>query len=167
MWSAIAYLQRAEPETVILVYSGDYPAASKEEMLAKVFERFSIKLSGDRMAFIPLPSRHLISDTYWKHFTLLGQSFGSLVLAWEGLCGKEGLWGDVFLGMVNHGGCLSVVDGQIPWATASRTRLSDLLLAARSPLAPIHTTRPSAPTWSSGSASAHMVWRMQGHRRAG
>jgi alpha-1,2-mannosyltransferase len=40
----------------------------------------------------------LISDSYWKHFTLLGQSLGSVVLAWEGLCGKDGLWGDIFLG---------------------------------------------------------------------
>lgn len=103
LWSAIAYLQRAEPETVVLVYSGDYPTASKDEMLAKVFERFSIRLSGDRLAFIPLPSRHMISDTYWKHFTLLGQSFGSLVLAWEGLCSKDGLWGDVFLDTMGYG----------------------------------------------------------------
>lgn len=61
-------------------------------------DRFSINLSPDTLHFVPLPSRHLISDDYWRHFTLLGQSLGSVVLAWEGLCGKDGLWGDVFLG---------------------------------------------------------------------
>ena len=61
-------------------------------------DRFSIDLSPSTIAFIPLPSRELISDDYWSHFTLLGQSVGSLILAWEGLCGADGLWGDIFLG---------------------------------------------------------------------
>ncbi|KAK4685333.1 hypothetical protein P7C73_g4818, partial [Tremellales sp. Uapishka_1] len=102
LWSAISYLQRTDPDVVILVYSGDYPLASKEEILGKVKNRFSIELDPKTMQFIPLPSRELISDTYWKHFTLLGQSFGSLVLAYEGLCGKSGLWGDVFLDSMGY-----------------------------------------------------------------
>ena len=61
--------------------------------------RFSIKLDPATLHFIPLPSRYLISDGYYNYFTLLGQSLGSIYLAWEGLCGKEGLWGDIFLGM--------------------------------------------------------------------
>jgi alpha-1,2-mannosyltransferase len=36
LWTAIAWLQRVYPKVVVLVYSGDYPAASKEEILAKV-----------------------------------------------------------------------------------------------------------------------------------
>lgn len=28
----------------------------------------------------------------------MGQSLGSLVLAFEGLCGEDGLWGDLFIG---------------------------------------------------------------------
>lgn len=35
LWSAIAYIQRTQPETVCLVYSGDYPEASKEAILGK------------------------------------------------------------------------------------------------------------------------------------
>jgi hypothetical protein len=60
--------------------------------------RFSIKLDPATLHFIPLPSRYLISDGYYNYFTLLNQSLGSIYLAWEGLCGKEGLWGDIFLG---------------------------------------------------------------------
>ncbi len=37
LWTAIAYLQRTQGDTVIsLVYTGDYPEASKAEILAKV-----------------------------------------------------------------------------------------------------------------------------------
>jgi alpha-1,2-mannosyltransferase len=39
LWSAIAYLQRKKPDVVSMVYSGDYPEASKEEIIAKVFVR--------------------------------------------------------------------------------------------------------------------------------
>lgn len=123
LWSAIAWLQREHPDVIVLVYSGDYPAASKAEILAKVKvslepdhsvmpvtnvqDRFSIKLSPATLEFIPLASRHLISDTYWRRFTLLGQSAGSLWLAWEGLCGREGLWGDIFIGRIPLAGLLS------------------------------------------------------------
>lgn len=61
-------------------------------------ERFGLDLDPKRMHFVPLPSREIISDTYWKRFTLLGQSVGSIALAWEGLCGEDGLWGDAFIG---------------------------------------------------------------------
>ncbi|BEJ12922.1 hypothetical protein CspHIS471_0300960 [Cutaneotrichosporon sp. HIS471] len=102
LWTAIAWLQRVHPKVVVVVYSGDYPTASKDEIIAKVNDRFSIKLSPATLAFIPLRSRHLISDTYWRRFTLLGQSFGSVLLAWEGLCGRDGLWGDIFIDSMGY-----------------------------------------------------------------
>ncbi|WVQ83370.1 hypothetical protein IAT38_005511 [Cryptococcus sp. DSM 104549] len=103
LWVAIRHIQQTEKDTLVLVYSGDYPAASKESIVSKVKERFSIILDPSRLHFIPLPSRHLVSDGYWKNFTLLGQSLGSVVLAWEGLCGKDGLWGDVFIDSMGYG----------------------------------------------------------------
>lgn len=101
LWTAIQWLQREFPGVISLVYSGDYPAASKEEILSKIKDRFSIELNPATLAFVPLPSRHLISDTYWKRFTLLGQSLGSVYLAFEGLCGKDGVWGDMFIGKLS------------------------------------------------------------------
>lgn len=98
LWTAIAWLQREDPNVISLVYSGDYPAASKEEILAKVDDRFSIKLSPTTIEFVPLPSRYLVGDTHWKRFTLLGQTLGSIYIAWEGLCGPDGVWGDIFIG---------------------------------------------------------------------
>ncbi|WRT64804.1 uncharacterized protein IL334_001739 [Kwoniella shivajii] len=102
LWSAIRHLQKTEKDVLVLVYSGDYPAASKEDILLKAKSRFSIDVDASRLHFIPLPSRHLISDGYWKKFTLLNQSLGSVYLAWEGLCGKDGLWGDIFIDSMGH-----------------------------------------------------------------
>lgn len=111
LWTAIAHVQKAHPDVVSLVYSGDFPTASKDEILSKIKvgfmfaqkclpqERFSIELLPDTLHFVPLPSRYLVDDTYWSRFTLLGQSLGSVYLAYEGLCGKQGLWGDLFIGV--------------------------------------------------------------------
>lgn len=111
-------MQRTQQDVVSLVYTGDFPSggtdADKERIInnvnvsltvlkcpaveADTQTRFSIKLDPATLHFIPLPSRYLISDGYYNYFTLLNQSLGSIYLAWEGLCGKEGLWGDIFLG---------------------------------------------------------------------
>jgi alpha-1,2-mannosyltransferase len=34
--TAIAYLQKTQPDVIALVYSGDYPKASKDEILGKI-----------------------------------------------------------------------------------------------------------------------------------
>ncbi|TYJ53573.1 hypothetical protein B9479_005777 [Cryptococcus floricola] len=103
LWVAIRHIQKTDKETMVLVYSGDYPEASKEEIIGKVKERFSIVLDPSRLHFISLRSRYLVSDGYWKHFTLMSQSLGSILLAWEGLCGKDGLWGDIFIDSMGYG----------------------------------------------------------------
>ncbi|WVW78496.1 hypothetical protein I302_100451 [Kwoniella bestiolae CBS 10118] len=103
LWSAIRHLQKTEKDVLVLVYSGDYPTASKDDILGKAKNRFSIEIDPSRIHFVPLPSRYLISDKYWKRFTLLAQSLGSVYLAYEGLCGKDGLWGDVFIDSMGHG----------------------------------------------------------------
>ena len=36
LWTAVKHLQAIDPGTVILIYSGDYPVASKDQILAKV-----------------------------------------------------------------------------------------------------------------------------------
>lgn len=36
LWTGIAHLQRVHPDVVSLVYTGDYPHASKEEILGKI-----------------------------------------------------------------------------------------------------------------------------------
>jgi hypothetical protein len=39
IWTAVAYMQRLHPDVVSVVYTGDWPGASKEEILARASVR--------------------------------------------------------------------------------------------------------------------------------
>ncbi|PWN22533.1 UDP-Glycosyltransferase/glycogen phosphorylase [Microstroma glucosiphilum] len=116
-----------EPKTICIVYTGDVTAshslqtsrpravgertssiadggggmATQEEILRKAADRFAISLEAykDRIAFLPLSSRRLVSDSYWSRLTLLGQSLGSVVLAKEAC---EELIPDVFIDTMGY-----------------------------------------------------------------
>ncbi len=78
------------------------PAEKKvtgEEIIAKVKDRFAIELDSSRLLFLPLSSRKLVDDGFWRHFTLLGQSIGSIYLATEAM-GE--LIPDVFLDTMGY-----------------------------------------------------------------
>ena len=57
--------------------------------------RFDIELSPKTLHFVFLKSRHLVEDSAWPRFTLLGQSLGSMYLAWEAM---SYLIPDLFIG---------------------------------------------------------------------
>ncbi|TFK40482.1 mannosyltransferase [Crucibulum laeve] len=84
LWTAIAALQRTEPDLVSVVYSGDIDA-TKEQILEKVKSRFDIALDASSLHFVFLQSRNMVEDSTWPRFTLLGQSLGSMYLAWEAM----------------------------------------------------------------------------------
>ncbi|KAF9066173.1 glycosyltransferase family 4 protein [Rhodocollybia butyracea] len=84
LWTAIAALQRTEPNIVSVVYSGDTDA-TKDEIISKVKARFDITLDPKSLDFVFLTSRKVIEDSTWPYFTLLGQSVGSMYLAWEAM----------------------------------------------------------------------------------
>ncbi|KAJ7592987.1 mannosyltransferase [Mycena floridula] len=84
LWTAIGSLQHDEPEIVSVVYSGDIDA-SKEQIIAKVKARFDISLDPQSLHFVFLRKRWLVEDATWPRFTMLGQSLGSMVLAWEAM----------------------------------------------------------------------------------
>lgn len=84
-----------------MVFTGDVDA-TKEEIISKVKvsrcivqqmsrsrvdpvrqSRFDIELSPKSLHFVFLNSRYLVEDATWPMFTLLGQSLGSMYLAWE------------------------------------------------------------------------------------
>lgn len=77
-------MQCTEPDVISVVYSGDIDA-SKEQIIAKVKARFEITLDPDTLHFVFLKSRWAVEDATWRHFTLLGQSLGSIYLAYEAL----------------------------------------------------------------------------------
>ncbi|KAK0460001.1 mannosyltransferase [Desarmillaria tabescens] len=82
LWTAIASIQRSESDIVNVVYSGDTDT-TKELILDKVKSRFAISLDPSTIHFVFLASRKLVEDSSWPRFTLLGQSIGSMYLAWE------------------------------------------------------------------------------------
>lgn len=57
--------------------------------------RFDIVLDASKLHIINLSKRFLVEDATWPRFTLLGQSLGSIILAWEAL---SALTPDDFIG---------------------------------------------------------------------
>ncbi|KAH9974362.1 mannosyltransferase [Lactifluus volemus] len=84
LWTAVAFMQRTEPDVISVVYSGDTDA-TKEQIIAKVKARFNISLAPDSLHFVFLESRRFVEDRSWPRFTLVGQSMGSMYLAWEAM----------------------------------------------------------------------------------
>ncbi|PWN25991.1 UDP-Glycosyltransferase/glycogen phosphorylase [Jaminaea rosea] len=113
LYEAIRYHLAADKHTVCVVYTGDATAggsATKSEILIKARDRFSIDLtsphSSSRLAFLPLRSRLLVSDSYWSRLTILGQSFGGAILAKEAC---EELLPDVFIDTMGYAFAYPVV----------------------------------------------------------
>ncbi|GBE85155.1 GDP-Man:Man(3)GlcNAc(2)-PP-Dol alpha-1,2-mannosyltransferase [Sparassis crispa] len=112
LWTAIAILQRTEPEVVSVVYTGDVDA-TKADIIANVKSRFDIDLSPRTLHFVYLHSRNLVEDSTWPRFTLLGQSLGSMFLAWEAM---SSLIPDLFIDTMGYAFTFHVVKilGNIP-----------------------------------------------------
>ncbi|KAH9891871.1 mannosyltransferase [Cubamyces lactineus] len=128
LWAAISALQRKEPNIVSVVYSGDIDA-TKEKIIDKVKARFDIELSPRTLHFVFLQSRHLVEDSTWPRFTLLGQSLGSMYLVWEAM---SYLIPDLYIDTMGYAFTFPVVSllGNIPigayvhYPTISTTMLS-------------------------------------------
>lgn len=84
LWAAIAYIQRTHPDLLCVVYTGDVDA-TKSQILDRVQSRFSITLSPKTLHFVFLTRRALVEDSTYPHFTLIGQSLGSVGLVLEAL----------------------------------------------------------------------------------
>lgn len=135
LFEAIRHHLQVDPSAVCVVYTGDVAAsesllpkrpparwadsssiadgggqASGGEILSKARDRFDIDLTSkafsSRIAFLPLRSRALVSDGYWKRLTMLGQSFGGAVLAKEAC---EELIPDYFIDTMGYAFAFPVV----------------------------------------------------------
>jgi len=82
LWAAIKTTQERYPKALCVVYTGDHEV-NKQTILARVKTRFNIDLHPPSVNFLYLSTRHLVLASTWPHFTLLGQSLGSVVLAWD------------------------------------------------------------------------------------
>jgi alpha-1,2-mannosyltransferase len=82
LWAAIRAIQERWPEAVCVVYTGDQDV-DKSTILDRVSERFGITLYRPSVHFMYLTKRDYVLASTWPRFTLLGQSLGSVRLAWE------------------------------------------------------------------------------------
>lgn len=82
LWAAIRATQNRWPEAVCIVYTGDHDVG-KEAILKRVKDRFNIHLHSPTVHFLYLTKRHYVLSATWPRFTLLGQSLGSVLLAYD------------------------------------------------------------------------------------
>ena len=82
LFAAIHATQQKYPKALCVVYTGDHDA-SKEQILSNATTRFNIHIQASRVTFLYLSTREWVLASTWPHFTLLGQSLGSLALGWE------------------------------------------------------------------------------------
>jgi len=82
LWAAIRATQKRWPEAIIVVYTGDHDV-DKHAILKRVKDRFNIHLHPPTVHFLYLTTRDWVLASTWPRFTLLGQSLGSVVLAYD------------------------------------------------------------------------------------
>ena len=82
LWAAIKATQKRWPNAVCAVYTGDHDA-KKSTILERVENRFNIHLHPPTVVFLYLHTRSWVLSSTWPHFTLLGQSLGSLIMGYD------------------------------------------------------------------------------------
>jgi alpha-1,2-mannosyltransferase len=91
LWCAVKALaeRRAERPCEIVVYTGDTDV-SLDEALSRVRRNFGMRIPTNApLSFCRLRHRRSVEARTWPRFTLLGQSLGSIVLAWEALLARR------------------------------------------------------------------------------
>ncbi|XP_030635661.1 GDP-Man:Man(3)GlcNAc(2)-PP-Dol alpha-1,2-mannosyltransferase isoform X2 [Chanos chanos] len=83
LWCALRALQNRYRDISFVVYTGDQ-GVTAEQILDGARRRFNIRLPRP-VKFVFLKHRLLVEASVYPHFTLLGQSIGSVFLGWEAL----------------------------------------------------------------------------------
>ncbi|RFU79444.1 alpha-1,2-mannosyltransferase alg11 [Trichoderma arundinaceum] len=104
LWAAIRATQDRWPRAKCVVYTGDHDVP-KDAILNRVKTRFNIQLHAPTVQFLYLSKRHWVLASKWPAFTLLGQSFGSMVLAWDAF---SLLVPDIFIDTMGYAFALSL-----------------------------------------------------------
>lgn len=84
LWCAIRSIQKHFPDMHCVIFTGD-AEAPKGELLREAEQRFGVTLKPDTIHFVFLGGRSWIEASSWPRFTMLGQSFGSILLSWEAI----------------------------------------------------------------------------------
>ncbi|KAF2075173.1 hypothetical protein CYY_003521 [Polysphondylium violaceum] len=83
LWQAIKTTQEHYPDIKIFVYTGD--TIPDSQIFDKVKNTFDIELNRNNCKFKRLLRRKWVEASTFPRFTLIGQSLGSMVLAYEAL----------------------------------------------------------------------------------
>ncbi|KAF6170392.1 hypothetical protein GIB67_014322 [Kingdonia uniflora] len=84
LWCAVKAIQEETTDLNCVVYTGDHDA-SPQSLMARAIDRFGVKLLHPPQV-IHLCNRKWIEERTYPHFTMVGQSLGSVYLSWEALC---------------------------------------------------------------------------------
>ncbi|MED6131058.1 asparagine-linked glycosylation protein [Stylosanthes scabra] len=84
LWCAVRAIQEEIPDLDCLVYTGDHDA-TPQSLAARAVDCFGVTLLSP-VKVVHLDKRKWIEETTYPHFTMIGQSLGSMYLAWEALC---------------------------------------------------------------------------------
>ncbi|KAF5738445.1 GDP-Man:Man(3)GlcNAc(2)-PP-Dol alpha-1 2-mannosyltransferase [Tripterygium wilfordii] len=90
LWCAVKAIQEERPDLDIVVYTGDHDA-SPQSLITRANDRFGVRLLSTPMV-VHLYKRKWIEETTYPHFTMIGQSLGSVYLSWEALCNLTPLY---------------------------------------------------------------------------
>ncbi|KAJ8541838.1 hypothetical protein K7X08_002654 [Anisodus acutangulus] len=84
LWCAVKAIQDENPNLDCFIYTGDHDA-SPDSLNGRALDRFGVKLIHPPKV-VHLNRRKWVEETTYPRFTMIGQSFGSICLAWEALC---------------------------------------------------------------------------------
>ncbi|KAL2864627.1 alpha-1,2-mannosyltransferase ALG11 [Aspergillus lucknowensis] len=82
LWEAVRATQRRWPNAVCAIYTGDTDV-TKAAMLERVQTRFNIPLHAPTVELLYLTTRKYVQSSMYPYMTLLGQSLGSLIVAYD------------------------------------------------------------------------------------
>ncbi|KAH8299631.1 hypothetical protein KR044_003816, partial [Drosophila immigrans] len=85
LWCAVRALQKKYDDIKIVIYTGDIDS-TPSAILLKAKNVFNISFDVDQITFVFLKQRHWVEARKYPHFTLLGQSLGSIVMGLEAVC---------------------------------------------------------------------------------
>ncbi|KAJ5774527.1 CAZyme family GT4 [Penicillium paradoxum] len=82
LWEAVRATQKRWPKAICAIYTGDHEV-NKATMLERVEHRFNIHLHAPNVVLLYLTTRKYVVSSSYPYMTLLGQSLGSLVVAYD------------------------------------------------------------------------------------
>ncbi|KMU72463.1 alpha-1,2-mannosyltransferase [Coccidioides immitis RMSCC 3703] len=108
--AAVRATQKRWPKAICVIYTGDQDV-DKATMLKNIERRFNIQLHPPTVVFCYLSTRKYVLSNTYPHFTLLGQSLGSLVLAYDAF---TNLVPDVFVDTMGYAFALALSNFLFP-----------------------------------------------------